>query len=89
MAILLIEYRVADFDEWKAVFDKDPMGRPAHGVTGHWIYRDPDDPKHHMVSLRFASADKAKAFRTAMQPVWEVSGAGQAWVLDEADVRTY
>jgi hypothetical protein len=33
MTMLLIEYRVADFAGWKAVFDQDPMGRKPHGVT--------------------------------------------------------
>jgi hypothetical protein len=89
MVILSIEYQVADFGEWKAVFDKDPMGRKSHGVVRHWIYQDSDDPHHLMVSLEFPSAEAAKAFRAALQPVWTMSGAGQAWVLREAEARTY
>jgi hypothetical protein len=85
MAILMIEYRVADFAGWKAVFDQDPMGRGSHGVSRHWIYQDCDDPNHLMLSMEFASAEEARAFRNAMQPVWEVSGAGQAWTLREAE----
>jgi hypothetical protein len=89
MAMLLIDYRVVDFAGWKAVFDQDPMGRKPHGVTRHWLYRDAEDPNHLMLSLEFPSADQAKTFRNLLQPVWEVSGAGQAWVLQEAEAATY
>lgn len=85
MAMLLIEYRVGDFAEWKAIFDQDPLGRSTHGVTRHRIYQDPDDPNHLMVSLEFPSTDQARSFPTlpALRQVWERSGAGQAWVLQE------
>lgn len=91
MAILLIEYRVVDFDGWKAVFDRDPMGRGPHGVTRHWLYRDAGDPNHLMLSLEFPSADQAKSFldEPAFQQVWDRSGAGQAWILQEAESATY
>ena len=82
MAILLVEYRVDDFGEWKAVFDADPMDRAAHGVTRHWIDRDPDDPNHHMLGMELATPEQARAFRDALAPVWDMSGAGQSWILE-------
>jgi hypothetical protein len=85
MTILLIEYRVTDFDQWKAFFDQDPMGRSGHGVTSQHVYRDAGDPDHVMLSLEFRSAGPAEAFRRVLQPVWEVSGARQAWVLEEVE----
>ena len=87
MAMLLIEYRVGDFAEWKTIFDQDPLGRSTHGVTRLWIYQDPDDPNHLMVSLEFPSTDQARSFLTlpALQQVWERSGAGRAWVLQETE----
>jgi hypothetical protein len=89
VAILLIEYQVDDFAEWKAVFDRDPMGRGDHGVTGHRIYQDPDDLNHIMLSLEFSSTDQANAFREVLQPVWGVSSAGQGWILREAEAVAY
>jgi hypothetical protein len=89
MSILLVEYRVEDFAGWKAVFDQDPMGRRANGATGHRIYQDPNDPNHLMLSLEFLSDEKAKTFRKALEPVWDVSGAGQSWILQEAEAATY
>jgi hypothetical protein len=84
MALLLIEYRVPDFDGWKEVFDRDPMDRGGHGVTQHWLYQDADDPNHVMLSMEFPSTRNAKAFLDALAPVREVSGVSQAWVLQEA-----
>jgi hypothetical protein len=85
VTILLIEYRVEDFDGWKEVFDQDPMGRAEHGVTRHWIYRDVENSDRHFLSLEFASPEEAKTFRQALQPVWETSGAKDAWVLTETE----
>jgi uncharacterized protein len=85
MTILMIEYHVEDFNPWKAVFDSDPMDRTSYGVVKHWIYRDPDDPNHHMLGMEFATAQQAKEFRAALAPMWEVSGAGQAWILEQVE----
>jgi hypothetical protein len=85
MTILMIDYHVEDFNRWKAVFDSDPMDRTSHGVVKHWIYRDPDDPNHHMLGMEFVGAEQTKAFRQALAPMWEVSGAGQAWILEQVE----
>jgi hypothetical protein len=39
-------------------------------VTRHWIYQDCEDPNHLMLSLEFPSAEQAKVFRKALEPVW-------------------
>lgn len=83
--LLAIEYRVDDFAGWKAIFDKDPMGRGEHGVISHVIYRDSDDDEHVMLSLEFASSEEARMFLSTLQPVWRVSGATQAWILQKAE----
>ena len=85
MTILMIEYDVEDFNPWKAVFDSDPLDRTSYGVVKHWIYRDPDDPNHHMLGMEFATAQQAKEFRAALAPMSEVSGAGQAWILEQVE----
>jgi uncharacterized protein YciI len=84
-SILLIEYRVESLADWKAMFDADPMDRAAHGVVRYWIHRDPDDPNHHLLGMAFATLEQARAFREAMAPVWDVSGAGQSWLLQEGN----
>jgi len=85
MTVLMIDYHVEDFTDWKAVFDSDPMDRGSHGVVKHWIYRDPDDPNHHVLGMEFPGPEQAKALREAMAPIWEVSGAGQAWILEQVE----
>jgi hypothetical protein len=85
MAILLVEYRTPDFEGWKEVFDRDPMDRQGSGVTRHWIYRDADDPNHLILSLEFASAQAARTFLDLLEPVREVSGVVEAWVMEEAE----
>ena len=85
MTILMIEYRVEDFNRWKAVFDSDPMDRTSHGLVKHWIDRDPDDPNHHMLRMEFVGAEQAEAFRQVLAPMWEASGAGQAWILEQVE----
>jgi len=41
-----------------------------------------------MLCLEFPSAEQAKVFRKALEPVREASGAGQAWVLEQATAAT-
>lgn len=91
MARLLIEYQVDDFDDWKQVFDADPMDRRSHGVTGHSILRSADDPQRFLLAMDFGSAEEARDFRDlpALQQVWQISGAGQSWVLEESETKAY
>jgi hypothetical protein len=96
LAMLMIEYKlptsaVPDFADWKQVFDTDPVGRKAHGATRHWIYQYPDDPDHFLLSIEFRSVEEANGFldEPMLRRSWEVSGAGQAWVLKETEAVTY
>jgi hypothetical protein len=96
LATLMIEYRlptseVPGFADWKQVFDTDPVGRKAHGATRHWIHRDPDDPDHFILGIEFPSVAEADGFlnEPMLRGSWDVSGAGKAWVLEEAEAVTY
>jgi hypothetical protein len=96
LATLMIEYRlptpaVPDFADWKQVFDTDPVGRKAHGATRHRIGQDPDDPNHFILGIEFRSVEEANGFlnEPMLRGSWELSGAGQAWVLEEAETVTY
>ena len=78
MAFMLVHYN-HDFDEWKRIFDSDPVGRAQGDVKGHAISRGVDDPNDIFVRLEFASVEEAKSFRDRLLD----SGA-----LDPVDVRT-
>ena len=96
MAILMIEYQLpteaaADYAVWKQVFDADPIGRKEYGAKRHWIYQDHSDPNHFLVSIEFPSAEAAQSFLSdrLLRVSWRISGAGDAWVLKEAEAITY
>lgn len=94
MATMFIRHRVADYAEWKAVFDEDPPGRRAHGGTGHSIHRDADDPNVITVTLRFTDVSRAKEFarldslRAAMERAG-VLGTPEIWVAEDIEDKRY
>lgn len=55
-AAVVLRYRVADFDAWKAVFDENESQRSASGLLGHHINREEGDPNN--LSVYFAVGDK-------------------------------
>ncbi len=77
MASVLVHYE-HDYDEWKAMFDADPVGRAAGGVTAHSVSRGVDNPNDIFVRLEFASAEDARSFRDRLL---------SSGVLDRLDVR--
>jgi hypothetical protein len=58
-AAVTINYRVADFDAWKTVFDANRQGRIDHGFVGHHINRGEADPND--ISVYLAAGDVATA----------------------------
>ena len=62
MAFLLMHFELNNYDEWKEVFDSDPVGRKAV-AKGHRISRAADDPNQVFLSVEYPSVDDAKAFR--------------------------
>ena len=85
MTILMIEYDVEDFNRLEGGVRLRSNG--PHVVRGRQALDlpRPDDPNHHMLGMEFATAQQAKEFRAALAPMWEVSGAGQAWNLEEVE----
>jgi len=61
-AAVVIHYRVADFDAWKAVFDQNESKRKASGFLGHHINRAEDDPNELNVYFAVADVDQFKAY---------------------------
>jgi len=78
MAFMLVHYN-HDFDEWKSMFDADPVGRAQGGVKAHSISRGVDDPNEIFVRLEFDSVADAKAFRERLL---------SSGVLDPVSVKT-
>ncbi len=85
-AALIISYRVADFDAWKAVFDSNEENRIDHGFVGHHINRAEDDPNALAVYLAASDIDRARAFagsdelKALMAQAGVLSAPEQTWV---------
>ena len=62
MAFMLMQFEVDDFNQWKAMFDSDPVGRKSV-AKGHQIFRGVENPNQVFVATEYASADDAKALR--------------------------
>ena len=60
---VLLSYRVADFDEWKAVFDANEKDRIDHGILGHHINRAEDDPNSLGVYLTIGTQRQRRILR--------------------------
>jgi hypothetical protein len=82
MYVLNYWHTVSDYDEWKKMFDADPLGREASGVRRVSIERPVDDEHAVIGELEFDSLGEAETFAGRLQEVWSgsasqmVSGAG-------------
>ena len=85
-AAVLLGFRVADFDAWKAVFDANEPDRIDNGVLGHHINRAEDDPNR--LDVYLAIGDEAKA-RTWLDSDELKSTMASAGVLRNAPEFTW
>jgi hypothetical protein len=93
-ASLIVRHRVANFDEWKKVFDSMHDVRKAHGWLSATVLRDATDPNMVTVVNRVTDLDGAKRYggsgelRAGMQKAG-VLGAPEIHFCEEADQRSY
>jgi hypothetical protein len=91
MAALLSQFNVGNYDEWKQMFDSDPVGRK-DAAKGHRIYRSVSDPSDVFIRLEFDSADEATSFRERLLSsgvMDRVTVKNEPTVVEEADSATY
>lgn len=62
MAFMVMNLETPGYDEWKGMFDSDPVGRK-DVAKGHILLRSVDNPNEVFVRVEFASVEDAKAFR--------------------------
>lgn len=74
MPFVLSSYRVPDYEQWKQMFDSDPIGR-SDSAKSHQVFQAVDDPNHVFVGLEFGSADEAEAFRARLAESGVLSNA--------------
>ena len=78
MAFMVHHLKVDGFDDFKSMFDADPVGR-RQAAKGHLMLRSVDDPNEVFTRVEFDSLEEAKAFRDRLV----ASGA-----LDQTTVLT-
>jgi hypothetical protein len=97
MHVLKIEYPVADYDTWKAAFDRDVLDREGSGVRRYRVLRPTDDPNYVMIDLDFDDVSEAEAYLAALHRQFyssreasPVSGGGlQTRIVEVAEAKEY
>ena len=94
MASVFLKIRVADFDKWKAVFDRTQPRREAETAIGHSVHRDADQPTPPIVALRVRDLGTIRAFtqsdelRAIMQEAG-VQAPPHIWFAEDVEDKSY
>jgi hypothetical protein len=91
MASMVGVFRTDDYEDWKRMFDSDPVGRK-QVAKGHRVMRSVDDPNEVFLRVDFGSVDEAKAFRErvlASGVLDRLTMVKEPTVVDVADEATY
>ncbi|MBX0300275.1 hypothetical protein K2F54_09840 [Cryobacterium sp. 1639] len=70
MFTLHIEHTIGDYDQWKRMFDSDPLNRRAAGVAAFRVLRTVADPNAVWIDLDFEARADAEAMKTALERMW-------------------
>jgi hypothetical protein len=62
LVAMVLNLEVADYDEWKKLFDSDPGGRKGI-ATGHTVSRNVENPNDVFIRTEYASVEDAKKVR--------------------------
>jgi hypothetical protein len=65
MALMVTRVKVANFDQWKAMFETDPV-RAREKATGYRILRGVEDPNEVYVQVEFPSDEAAREARARL-----------------------
>ncbi len=88
MPYLLVKHRVADFAQWKRVFEANGPAARAGGLELLHVLRDAADPSMVFVFCRVDDLNKAQAFTQAGQAAdsakrGTVIGTPEGWWLND------
>ena len=90
-AFMVGSFNVPDYDEWKALFDEDRVGR-RETATGHLISQAVDDPNHVFIRVEFPSVEAAQDYRERLLASGIIDNMGvetRPTVVETADSATY
>ena len=64
MVVMLCRHRVADFEQWKGVFDSNALTARDAGLRLMNLWRDVEEPNNVFFLFEVKDTDKARAFIT-------------------------
>ena len=83
MNYVLIRHKVADFDQWKQVYDAHASARASAGLKEERLLRNIDDPKEVILLFSAQDLNKAKQFAASDDLRQKMQQAG---VSDKPDI---
>ena len=88
MTTVHIENTVADFDAWKANFDKYERFRAEQGVQSYRVSRSVTDPDEVLIYLEFCDEAAAQAFLPKLEQIMN-SPQARAQLAEHSVPRLY
>lgn len=94
MFIVEIEHPVRNYDEWKKIFESDPLKREQSGVKRYRLGRLSDNPNYVVAELEFAGRSQADDFLMRLNALWGTVQAGmieaaRGWVIEVLESKQY
>lgn len=71
MVVLKLEHKAPNYEEWKKIFDSDPINRKQSGVKHYRIYRSIENQNHVVIEFEFNTLNEAQKALTALDKFWE------------------
>ena len=65
MTHMFVRHKVADFDEWKSVYEDHRLARVAAGLKDLYLWRNEGDPSEVILLFEVSDVAKAKAFTSS------------------------
>jgi hypothetical protein len=65
MARLFVQHKVADYPQWRKVFDEMTANRTHFGMTGQSVFRTAADPNEIIIITEWLSVEHARAYATS------------------------
>lgn len=94
MPVMMVRHKVADFKQWKEVFDSMNEARRGYGWTAHEVYQDAGDPNTVTIVNHMRDIQRAKEYgtsdvlRAGMAKAGVVS-APEIMFLNDVDFKEY
>jgi hypothetical protein len=81
--VINLWHNVSDYDEWRQLFERDPLDREGSGVRRYQILRPTDDEHLVIGHLEFDGRDEAERFAGRLRELW--SGMDDS-IMSDADL---